>query len=492
MLLKFLRLEWKQFFRSAYWQRSMVMNIFLGLLALYLILNVLAVGVGLYFFLKDKFPEQDPLQIVNSYLAFWLLIDLIFRYMGQKIPEAQIRPLLTLPLKKSKIAHYILLKSTLSFFVILPLFYFIPFAMILIYKGYDSVWISAWVLFITGLIMSNNYLNFIINRNDKILYILISVLAILVAGEYFGLIPVKKTVTNIFNTLQYKPLLAIIPLLTAGLLYFAVYKSILSDLYLDDLLQNKKRKINTSNLSFVEKFGDLGIFLKNDLRLLWRNKRAKGTLKLMIFTVFYGLIFINMGSQNDKPDDVFLKFIFPAVFMTGIFSFSFGLYIPAWDGAYYPFLMSQNIKMKKYLESKWLLMTISNFAMLILTLPYLYFGWRFVILLLAVTIFNMGYSNLFILWMGAYNNKKIDLNNTARFNNQGYGMRSFITSTLLLLIPMVLFIILYKFINIKVAFASLIIIGFAGLIFKNYFLNKIAQLYLKRKYKTIHGFKQQV
>jgi hypothetical protein len=490
MLLQFLRLEWKQFFRSSYWQRSMVMNIFLAFVALYMILNFLAVGVGLFFLLKEKYPEQDPLQIVNSYLAFWLIGDLIFRYMGQKIPEAQIRPLLSLPIKKSKIAHYILLKSTFSFFVILPLFYFVPFASVLIYKGYDISGVMAWLFAAFGLILTNNYLNFIINKNEKILYLLLTLLLILIGFEYFNIVPVRRYVGLAFDALLYKPWLAFIPLTTAGMLYFLDYKNILSNLYLDDLLIAKNQLVQTADLSFVEKFGDLSIFLKNDIRLIWRNKRAKNILKVMIFAALYGVIFLKMGHKSDKPDADFIQFIFPAVFMTGIFSYTFGLYIPSWDGAYYPFLMSQNIKMKKYLESKWLLMSLSNFVMLILTLPYLYFGWKFLMLLLAMAIFNMGYSNLFILWMGAYNSKKIDLNKTGYFNNQGNSARTFIAAFMFLLIPMILFLVLYKTLNIKVAFASLIAIGIAGLIFKDYFLNKIAHLYIKKKYKTIHGFKQ--
>ena len=492
MLLKFIRLEWKQFFRSSYWQRSMVMNIFLGLLALYMILNFLAVGIGLFFLLKEKYPEQDPLRIVNSYLAFWLIADLIARYMGQKIPEAQIRPLLSLPIKKNKIAHYILLKSTFSFFVILPLFYFVPFASVLIYKGYHTIGVLAWLFSVIGLILTNNYLNFLINNNDKILYFLFAALLILIGLEYFGILPVRSYVTEAFDALQHIPWLMFIPLTTATLMYFVVYKNIFSNLYLDDLLQTKNRQVQTSDLSFVEKFGDLSVFLKNDLRLLWRNKRAKNILKVMVFAALYGLIFLNMGHNSDKPDDELFRFVFPAIFMIGIFSYTYGLYIPSWDGAYYPFLMSQNIKMKKYLESKWLLMSLSNFVMLILSLPYLYFGWKFLLLLLAMTVFNLGYSNLFILWMGAYNSKKIDLNKTARFNNQGFSARTFVVALMFLLFPMLLFIVLYKAIDFNVAFASLIGIGIAGLILKDYLLNKIARLYIKKKYKAIHGFKQQV
>ncbi len=121
MISHFLKLEWKQFFRSSYWQKGIAIKIVMAFLALYFIVAFLAVGVGGYFILKKQFPEQDPLQIVNSYLLYALLGDLIFRYLMQKLPVMNIKPMLILPIKKSKLVHYVLAKSSISFLLILTL-----------------------------------------------------------------------------------------------------------------------------------------------------------------------------------------------------------------------------------------------------------------------------------------------------------------------------------------------------------------------------------
>ena len=110
MISHFLKLEWKQFFRSSYWQKGIAIKIVMAFLALYFIVAFLAIGVGGYFILKKQFPEQDPLQIVNSYLLYALLGDLIFRYLMQKLPVMNIKPMLILPIKKSKLVNYVLAK----------------------------------------------------------------------------------------------------------------------------------------------------------------------------------------------------------------------------------------------------------------------------------------------------------------------------------------------------------------------------------------------
>ena len=48
MISKFISLEWKQFFRSASFGKSLALKILMGFFALYFIVTFLALGVGLY------------------------------------------------------------------------------------------------------------------------------------------------------------------------------------------------------------------------------------------------------------------------------------------------------------------------------------------------------------------------------------------------------------------------------------------------------------
>ncbi len=114
MIVPFLKLEWKQYFRSSYRQKSIFLNILLAFFALYFMASFLIIGIGGYYILKDQFPTQDPLVVVNGFLMYVILGDLIFRYIMQKLPVMNIKPLLTLPVNKNKIVHFILMKSAIS------------------------------------------------------------------------------------------------------------------------------------------------------------------------------------------------------------------------------------------------------------------------------------------------------------------------------------------------------------------------------------------
>ena len=69
MVSEFIRLEWKQFIRSSYWQKSVAINILMVLFALYFILMFLGLGIVLYPLLKETFHDQDPFIMVNQYMA---------------------------------------------------------------------------------------------------------------------------------------------------------------------------------------------------------------------------------------------------------------------------------------------------------------------------------------------------------------------------------------------------------------------------------------
>ena len=59
MISHFLSLEWKQFFRSASFSKSIGAKILIGFFALYFAACFLLIGIGGYWILKKQFPELE-------------------------------------------------------------------------------------------------------------------------------------------------------------------------------------------------------------------------------------------------------------------------------------------------------------------------------------------------------------------------------------------------------------------------------------------------
>ena len=93
MLKHFLTLEWKSFFRSASFKANLAIKIFMIFGALYFMAVFLGLGIGAFHIIENQ-GWGDPLLVVNQFLIYYLVGDLYLRYMLQKMPITNIKPLL--------------------------------------------------------------------------------------------------------------------------------------------------------------------------------------------------------------------------------------------------------------------------------------------------------------------------------------------------------------------------------------------------------------
>ncbi|AQS94583.1 hypothetical protein BXQ17_11110 [Polaribacter sp. BM10] len=484
MMLRFLKLEWKQFLRSASFGKSIAIKIIMGFFVLYFLATFLIIGIGGYYILKKQFPESDPLQLVNSYLLYAILGDLIFRYLMQKLPVMNIKPMLILPIKKSKLVHYVLGKSSISFFNILGLFFYIPFSVVIIKEGYNTSGVLGWLFAIVLIIQSANFLNFLINKNNIALGTIVVTLLALIGLQKFNIFDVTAYAGSIFDSIYQNPIYALIFVVVLVVLYQLNYKQLRNLLYLDEAVSQKVEEAKSLDLSFTDKLGDVAPFIKNDMRLIWRNKRTKTVFLMSFLFLFYGLIFFTQKTYREMP----AMLMFASLFVTGGFALNYGQFIPAWDSAHYKMLMSQSFKYRKFLESKWILMVFMTSFLYILSFPYLYFGIDIFLMITAGAIFNIGFNSLFLLFAGSFNRKRIDLNKSGFGNTQGTSATQFLIILPLMVFPMLVFWLFDKFVGGNSGYIVVASIGIISLLCKKYALNLIEKQYIKNKYVMINAF----
>ncbi|MGJ8591413.1 MAG: DUF5687 family protein [Aquaticitalea sp.] len=490
MIKHFLNLEWKQFFRSATMGKSIALKILMGFFALYFMATFLVLGVALFPALKEFYPDQDPFIIVNSFIFIWILGDLMVRFFFQKLPVMSVKPLLTLPIKRRSVVNFVLGKSMFSFFNFLPLFAIIPFGITLLLKDYNPSSVITWMVLMVLISLINNFLNFIIeslSAETELSFLpIIVVITVLYGLNHFEIINISEGLSEGIITVTENPLLLLIPFSLLAVLYLLNFKILRQKLFLDHSLKTKIEKVSTANLDWTNKFGDIAPFMQLDLKLLWRNKRPKSAVWMLLLGLMYGLFFY---PQPMYQEQVWL-YAFIGIFVTGIFLINFGQFIPAWDSGYYKLLMSQNIKYEQYLKSKYTLMTLSVIILFVLSIPYIYFGWKILLAHFAAAVYNIGVNTYVILIGGSFNRKKIDLNQRAAFNFQGTGAVQWIIGLPLMLLPMAIFAAAYFIFNFEVGIAVLVGIGLLGIVFHQKIMTFITTKYLDSKYKMIKAFSE--
>ena len=488
MIKQFISLEWKSFIRSASFKTNLALKILMVIGAFFAILYFLGIGVGAYY-LIEKVLKRDPLVVVNQFLVFYVVVDLVVRYFLQKMPILNIKPLLYLPLKKNTIINFGIGKTMLSFFNILHAFFFIPFSVVLIYEGHNVLSVIGWHLGVMALIYCNNFINIFVNSKDVVFVSVLSVIVGLATLMYFNVFDVTIYTSQLFEAFYNLPYFALIPIILTVLLYKLAFNYFKKHFYLDAGLATKVKIGETDNMTWLDRFGSVSTFLKNDIKLIKRNKRSKTTIFMSVLFIFYGLLFFT--GAIEAYDGPFWR-IFAGIFVSGGFLFSFGQFVPSWDSAYYPLLMSQNIKYRLYLESKWYLMVIATVASTIIASFYLYLGWQAYAAVLAGAIYNIGVNSHIVLWGGAYIKTPIDLTS----NKKAFGdKKAFNVKTLLLTIPkLVLPMLIYGAGHLiqgeLLGFILIAVCGLLGFLLKNKVFAIIERVYKAEKYKTLAAYKQ--
>lgn len=299
MYLKLLRLEVKSFFRNPQFGVNLAMKILAAFGMLYFSLVFLSLPFLLYFYVKEELGA-DSLVFFCSFFAYYWFADLLIRYFLQPMPTQNIKPFLTLNIKKSTLVKYTIVKTFAHFFNWGYLLFLIPFAVLLILDG-EYIWykVVLWTIAILFTFYISNFLNILLNGKNAVLYSLAAVFVIIGAMEYYGLLAVSKYSEAVFMLFYKAPVTFLIPVLITIVFAYFAFQTIRQNFYLDRGLELKKVEARSQNITYLNRFGVMGTFLNNDIRLLLRSKAARSALVASFFFLFYGLLFFNSAYQTD-------------------------------------------------------------------------------------------------------------------------------------------------------------------------------------------------
>ncbi|MCV9929717.1 DUF5687 family protein [Flavobacterium sp. LS1R49] len=485
MIKKFIYLEWKSFSRSASFGVNVALKIVIAFLVAYFAVVFIALGVGVFYLLKDM--NLDPLLSINKFLLYYFLFDLVIRLLMQAIPVLNIKPLLTLAIQKKTIVHFSVGKTALSFFNIIHAFFFIPFAIILLIEGYDIIGVIFWLSAIVSLIYINNFLNILLSNIDKLFVIFLGIIAVLGGLQYYNFFNITNYTVLFFNGLYNMKGLFLVPVLVLIGLYYVAFKYFKNNLYLDAGLSDKHDIAATENLTWLNQFGTLGTFLKNDIKLIKRNKRSKMTIIMSLFFLLYGLLFFS-ANTHQQP----VMQILAGIFVSGGFLFTFGQFVPSWDSSYYQLMMTQNIPYKGYITSKWWLIVIATVVSTIIASFYLYFGWKVYLTIVVGAIYNIGVNSHLVLLGGAFTKTPIDLTSTsgAFGDKKAFNVNAMLLTLPKMLLPLGLYWIGIRLGNPNIGLALVALAGIIGFAFKDKVFLLIEKRYKIEKYSTISAYKQ--
>lgn len=486
MLQRFLFLQWKSFVRSASFALGLTQKILFGFAWVYFAFVFTGLAVIAFYGIEDELGV-DPLTYISGYLFYGCAFWVVMRYFFQKMPVVHVQPLLILPISKKSIVRFGIFKTVFSFFNIINVFFFIPFGIILLNQDYSPLGVVGWWITVGSFILATNFLNIMLNSVDRILILVAVLIAGIFALQYFEVFDLSAWTSPLFMAPYKQPVLALIPIGLVLLTYIWSYSYFRNKMVLDgDAIKPKKETLRATELDWLDRFGRTALFLRNDIRLIIRNKRARIALWMSVAFLFYGLIFMN----DIYSGATWLVFI--GIFVSGGFLFSFGQYVPSWDSSYYPFMMSQNIAYKEYLTSKWWLIVVGTLASMVLGSFYMLFSVEIYFAILAGGVYNLGINAHLVLLSGAYTRTPIDLTSSknAFGDKRSLNLKSFLLAIPKFVVPMFVFYIGVLVHSKSIGLLLVALTGILGFAFRNLVFGWIEKIYQEEKHQTLQAYKQ--
>lgn len=479
---------WRELTRSSSLNKNMAAKGVLIFLVFYFSAVALFVGFNLSTHLAENYSGQSQISAFNSLIFIYVGFELVLRIMVQNLPTFGFQPFLIIPVKRKRIARYMLNKSLLHFFNILPLFLILPFTFNSAVNELETPGLVAWLTSLLLMIFVNHFLAIYIkwrtNESNYFFYGFLALAAGVFAIDYFEIFDITTIFGKLFDFVVQNPSSVIIFPIALIALYFLNLNYLWSRFYLDELSQ-KKKEGNTHDFSWLNQIGEYGKMLSLEVKMITRNKRPRTTAIMSMLFIFYGLL-IYKDYNAEMPEFIF---VLGGMFMTGIFGMMYGQFFPAWHSRYYSLLMAQNVKMKQILQSAFFLMVATNIIFYLLSLGYMFISPKVLYIHFVVMLYNIGVNTFVIFALGLTSRKSIDLEQRAMFNYQGMGVSQWLITFPILFGPLAVYGVITLLFGTLTAYIVLGVLGLVGIILHPRLIEYFTKQYLKRKHKMISAYK---
>lgn len=482
---------WKKFTRSAAFTKEVTASVFLGIMAVMMVGYTLALGFGLNYIITEGLDKPDSITFLNMLLLYYFVVEFVMRYMIQNVPVLDIQPYLHLPLRRSRIMHFLLVKSLAHVMNFVVLLLFTPFAITVVAQKFGATSGLNWLLSIWLISLSLHYLVILFKKqlDDSVWGILIFVLFFsgLAAADYYQWFRLSDVSASLFAAAANHSLVLLLSVVAAGTLYFLNHKFFMQGVYYDEQSGQSSVARKTQDFTFLKSLGIIGDWISVELKLVFRNKRPRTVFYMSGLFLLYGLLFYTQKSYTEGMPS-FLLFV--GVFITGIFMINYGQFLFSWQASHFDFILTRPLSIRQYIESKyWLLNSVTLLCFLV-SIPYAYFGWNVVFNHAMLTLFNMGVNIYIVLNMAMWGPKKINLTKGGSLNYEGVGAAQWAMGIPLLASPYVIYTPFVIAGKPSWGIMAIGLVGVIGILLRPYLLTITAKRLERLKYSIAEGFRK--
>ena len=242
---------------------------------------------------------------------------------------------------------------------------------------------------------------------------------------------------------------------------------------------------HVSEYKFLDRYGEIGEYMRLELKMLLRNKVCKTALRTVFLVV---ISFTCILSFTEAYDGQGMK-SFILVYNFVIFGILFLSSLMSYEGNYIDGLMSRKESIYTLLRAKYILYSIAILIPLFLMIPAMATGKLAVLSCIGWAVFVAGCVYFCLFQLAVYNNRTVDLNaKMTNRQNMGTGLQNLISGAAFG-VPLLMNFMLTTFFGPTVTAWILIAIGAGFILTSRFWLKNVYHRFMKRRYKNMEGFR---
>ena len=451
----------------------------------------LFLGVSLPFMFEGLVPNMEPYHIMNQGFIYVMLADFLIRFMAQPSVSQEIKPYLLMPVKRKKLISILLLKSGLDSYNFMWFFVYVPFAFLTVIRFYGFGGMSLYLIGIWLIFVFNNYWYLLCKLllGEKTLWLLLptAVFGALGAAEFLldGL-PISRFTMDLGEGfIEGNPLSFLFMLACIGVLFFINLKLQQRMIY-NEISKKEDTKIkHVSEYKFLDKYGEVGEYLRLEIKLITRNKTVKTQFRMGLIVMLgfsFALAFTDVydGSYMTSFICLYNYAVLPIMTLGQVMSF---------EGNYIDGLMSRKESIFNLLRAKYYLTTLIILVPFLIMMFPIAKGKITLLAAIAYLIFVAGFVFFMLLQLAVYNTRTLPLNSNLMKSNKSSNWIQGLVTGCAFMLPLLIDKLLSALLQEEVAHILLILIGLGFIATHNLWIKNIYKRFMKHRYKNMEEFR---
>lgn len=457
---------------------------------LIIVIYLMGLAVGLSLIVNSDITATATENLCIG-IPFLLLVDFNMRFTMQQTPAHIIKPYILLPLPRYTCIDAFIYSSLISKSNFVWFAFFLPYALMSIVFSYGMATATLTMLLCLVLILINSQwyaiARTLINRSVIWWILPIIIYGIEAMPLYVGSNAGWNQFCNLYSTVgtmldkhNVLPIFIAIVVL-AGIT--AVNRRLQYVSIERELMRTEVKKVN--RFAFFEKYGEIGLFMQLEIKLLLRNATPKKALRSGFFTMAMICAFIVLSDVYDSSGmtnfwGLYAFMIFGTMNLLGLMSY---------EGNYIDCMLTHRENILSLLKAKYVFYSLLLIAPFLLMLPAVISGKWSLLMLVSYLIFTMGFQYFIAFQTAVYNKITVPLN-TKMTDKAGLKTNyiQLVLVAIVFIVPNILVNILQSLFSENIAYLTMLLIGLGFIATHRLWLRNVYNRLMKRKYENLEGF----